>query len=160
MLNSKPLIGVNADYRSARKDSPAQPLTIDSLLSPRVQKIAIANPLHAPYGFAAVKALEKLNLADKVKDKLVVAENIAQTAQFAESGNAQVGLISLTTASTPHFRDIGTFVRIPAVYPEIHQCAVVMKSSKQQAAAHAFLNWLTSQAVQPNLAQFGLEAAQ
>jgi molybdate transport system substrate-binding protein len=144
----------------ARKDSPAQPLTIDSLLSPKVTKIAVANALHAPYGFAAMRALENLKLADKVKAKLVVAENIAQTAQFAESGNAQVGLISLTIASTPHFREVGTFVRMPAVYPEIHQCAVVMKSSKQQAAAQAFLSWLTSQAVQPNLTKFGLEAAQ
>lgn len=145
----------------ARKDSPAQPLTLESLTSPRVTRIAVANDLHAPYGLAATRALTALHLFDKVQGKLAVAENIAQTAQFAESGNAQAGLISLTIASTPHFRELGTFVRIdPRLYPPIIQCAIVMKSSPNRAAAHAFLDWLTSKAVQPNLRQYGLEPAQ
>lgn len=144
----------------ARKDSPAQPLTLDALTSPKVTKIAIANGLHAPYGLAADKALDSLHLTDQVKSKLVVAENIAQTAQFAESGNAQAGLISLTIASSPHFRDLGTFVRFPPEsYPEIRQCAVILKSSKDQAAAHDFLRWLTSPAVQSKLTSFGLDPA-
>jgi molybdate transport system substrate-binding protein len=145
----------------ARKDSPAQPLTLQSLTSPKVSKIAIANPLHAPYGLAATRALDHLGLTAKTAPKLVIAENIAQTAQFAESGNAQVGIISLTIASSPHFRDLGSFVRLPPnSYPQIRQCAVILKSSKNQAAAHAFLTWLTSPAVQQNLTKFGLDPAQ
>jgi molybdate transport system substrate-binding protein len=145
----------------ARKDSPAQPLTLNSLRSPGVSKIAVANAIHAPYGLAAQRALEHLNLTALVTPKLVVGENIAQTAQFAESGNAQLGFISLTIASTPHFRDLGTFVRIPmSTYPPIIQCGVVLKSAKNPAAAHAFLDWLTSKAVQPNLRQFGLDPAE
>ena len=144
----------------ARKDSPAQPLTLDVLSSPKITKIAIANGLHAPYGFAATKALESLHLTGTVANKLVVAENIAQTAQFAESGNAQVGLISLTIASTPHFRDIGSYVLFPPhSYPEIRQCGVVLKASKNQAAAEAFLHWLTSEQIQSQLKQFGLDPA-
>ncbi len=57
----------------ARKDSPAQPLALNVLTSPKVQKIAIANGLHAPYGLAADKALESLGLTSKVAGKLVVA---------------------------------------------------------------------------------------
>jgi molybdate transport system substrate-binding protein len=145
----------------ARNDSPAQPLSLDVLTSPKVTKIAVANSQHAPYGLAATKALESLHLADKVAAKLVVAENIAQTAQFAESGNAQVALISLTIASSPHFRELGTFVRFsPHSYPEIRQCAVILKSSKNQAAAQDFLNWLTSSAIQQNLTKFGLDPVQ
>ena len=144
----------------ARKDSPAQPLTLDILTSPRVTKIAIANPLHAPYGLAATRALDALHLTDKVSSKLVTAENIGQTAQFAESGNAQVGLISLTIASSPHYRDLGSFVRFPpGSYPEIRQCGVVLKSSKNQPAAQDFLHWLTSSAIQQNLHTFGLDPA-
>jgi molybdate transport system substrate-binding protein len=142
----------------ARKDSPAQPLTLDSLTSPKVQKIAIANGLHAPYGFAAEKALASLHLTDKVASKLVVAENVGQTAQFAESGNAQVGIISLTIASSPHFRDLGTFARFPPhSYPEIRQCAVVLKSSKNQEEAQKFVDWLTSASIQQSLTKFGLD---
>jgi molybdate transport system substrate-binding protein len=144
----------------ARKDSPAQPLTLLALSSDKVTKIAIANPLHAPYGLAATKALESLHLTEKTKAKLVVAENIGQTSQFAESGNAQVGLISLTIASSPHFKELGSFVRFPAQsYPVIRQCGVVLKGSKNQAAAEAFLAWLTSTAVQADLPKFGLDAA-
>jgi molybdate transport system substrate-binding protein len=145
----------------ARKDSPAQPLTLDSLVSPKVHKVAIANGLHAPYGFAAEKALASLGFTDKVARKLVVAENIAQTAQFAESGNAQAGIISLTIASSPHFRDLGTFARFPPhSYPEIRQCAVILKSSKNQEEAKKFLDWLTSSEVQQSLKRFGLDPVQ
>ena len=144
----------------ARKDSPAQPLTLDALTSPKVQKIAVANSEHAPYGFAAEKALASLHLTDKVASKLVVAENIGQTAQFAESGNAQVGIISQTIASSQHYRDLGTFVLFPPhSYPEIRQCAVILKSSKNQDEARKFLDWLTSKEIQQSLTKFGLDPA-
>jgi molybdate transport system substrate-binding protein len=144
----------------ARKDSPAQPITLNVLTSPKVKKIAIANSLQAPYGFAAEKALGKLNLTAQVASKFVVAEDIEQTAQFAESGNAEVALISLTIASSPHFRDLGTFARFPAQsYPEIRQCAVILKSSKNKDEAQKFLTWLTSSSVQQSLTKFGLDPA-
>jgi len=144
----------------ARRDSPAQPLTIDSLTKPTVQKIAVANDLHAPYGMAATRALKTLGFTDKVAGKLVVGENIAQTAQFALSGNAQAGLISLTIASSQPFRDAGTFVRLPdESYPPVIQCGVVLKAAKNLLAAHAFLDWLTSKEVQASLVKFGLEPA-
>jgi molybdate transport system substrate-binding protein len=143
----------------ARKDSPAQPLMLDSLKSPRVTRIAIANAQHAPYGLAAVQAMRALKMYDELQPKFAIAENIAQTAQFAESGNAQVGLISLTIASSPHFRELGSFVRVPAVYAPIRQAGVVMKSSKQQELAKAFLRWLTSKPTQAMLPGFGLDPA-
>jgi molybdate transport system substrate-binding protein len=142
----------------ARRDSPAQPLSIDSLTKPGVEKIAVANDLHAPYGMAATRALKSLGLTDKVAGKLVVGENIGQTAQFALSGNAQAGFISLTIASSQPFRDAGTFVRLAATsYPPVVQCGVVLKAAKNLAAAHAFLDWLTSQEVQASLVKFGLD---
>lgn len=144
----------------ARKDSPLQPLSMDKLTDPRVTRIAIANEEHAPYGRAAVAALKKLNLYDKVAPHLIIAENIAQTAQFVESGNAQLGLISLTTANTEHFKQIGTYVLVPTVYPEMRQCAVVMAKSEHRAEAHAFLDWLLTPAVQGNLSKLGLSAVQ
>ena len=143
----------------ARKDSPLQPLSMERLTDPRVKTIAIANELHAPYGRAAVSALRHLKLYDKVAPHLVVAENIAQTAQFVESGNAQLGLISLTVASTEHFKEIGTYVLVPTTqYPEIRQCAVVMAKSERRTEAHAFLDWLLTPEVQGSLKTLGLRA--
>jgi molybdate transport system substrate-binding protein len=143
----------------ARKDSPLQPLSMERLTDPRVKTIAIANELHAPYGRAAVSALKFLKLYDQVSPHLVIAENISQTAQFVESGNAQLGLISLTAANSEHFKEIGTYVLVPTMaYPKIHQCAVIMAKSEHKADAHAFLDWLVSPAVQGNLSKLGLGA--
>jgi molybdate transport system substrate-binding protein len=143
----------------ARKDSGLLPLSIETLTDPRVKTVAIANELHAPYGRAAAVALRKMKMYDAVSPHLVVGENIAQTAQFVESGNAQLGLISLTAASTDHFKEIGTYVLVPtSQYPEIRQCAVIMKSSDRKADAHAFLDWLLSPAVQGNWSKVGLGA--
>ena len=145
----------------ARKDSPLQPISMESLTDPRAERIAIANQFHAPYGRAAVSALQWLKLYDKVKPHLVIAENIGQTAQFVESGNAQLGLISLTVAETAHFRETGTYVLVPTyAYPAIRQCAVVIAKSPRKAEAHAFLNWLLTPSIQASLKQVGLAAVQ
>ncbi len=142
----------------ARKDSPFQPLHLEALSDPRLKSVAIGNELHAPYGRAASSALHYLKLYELVKPKLVVAENISQTAQFVESGNAQLGLISLTAAESEHFKQIGSYVLVPPVsYPKIVQYGVVLKNSAAKAEANAFMEWLTSSAVQAKLPQFGLQ---
>jgi molybdate transport system substrate-binding protein len=142
----------------ARTDSPLQPLSLNTLKSPKLTRLALANPAHAPYGLAAQQALEHMGLYASLQPKLAIAENIAQTAQFAESGNAQAGLISLTIASSEHFRAIGSFVRIPAGdYAPLQQAAVVLKSSSHPQLARDFLAWLTSASTQQRLKSFGLE---
>ena len=73
----------------------------NALLDPTVQKIAIANPEHAPYGRAAVEALKHAGLYEEVQSKLVYGENISQAAQFVQSGNAQAGIIALSLAVSP-----------------------------------------------------------
>jgi molybdate transport system substrate-binding protein len=144
----------------ARNDSPLQPISLNTLKDSRLQRLAIANPAHAPYGLAAQQALQHLGLYEQLKPRLAVAENIAQTAQFAESGNAQAGFISLTIASSEHFREVGTFVQVPAdAYAPVQQSAVILKPSKQPAIAKAFLDWLTSPAIQQQLKSFGLDPA-
>jgi molybdate transport system substrate-binding protein len=144
----------------ARNDSPAQPLSLASLTSARVTRIAVANDAHAPYGLAATQSLRSLGLSEALKPKLVIGENIAQTAQLAESGNAQAALISLTIARSAHFQSLGSFVPIPAsAYQPLHQGAVVLQSSPQKQLAHDFLRWLTSPSVQASLKNYGLEPA-
>ncbi len=141
----------------ARKDSPFQPLHLEVLSDSRLKSVAIANQDHAPYGRAAVAALNYLKLYDAVGPKLVIADNIAQAAQFVESGNAQVGLISLTAAATEHFKQLGSYVLLPSVsYPPIMQYGVVLQKSPNRSDAHAFMDWLTSPQIQDNLPKFGL----
>ena len=82
-----------------RNQSGIGPLNMQLLRSPAVRSVAIANPQRAPYGRAAMQALTSLALIPAVQPKLRTAENIAQAAQFANTGNADVGLISLTWRS-------------------------------------------------------------
>ena len=80
---------------------------MQALLAPSVKKIAIANPQHAPYGQAAVAALQQENVYDKLKDKFVLGENISQTASFVVSGAADAGIIALSLVLSPNMRDKG-----------------------------------------------------
>ena len=143
----------------ARNDSPMQPLTLDSLRNPALKTVAVANAEHAPYGRAAKAAIDKMGLTETLRSKLVVAENIAQTAQYAESGNAQVGFLSLTSALTPRLSAEGRYVVVPEQdYPPILQGAVVMKNSAAAKEAHQFLDFLLSPPIRQELAQRGLKA--
>ncbi|HPW16176.1 MAG TPA: molybdate ABC transporter substrate-binding protein, partial [Nitrospira sp.] len=101
-----------------------------------VRKIAIANPKHAPYGRAAVAAMEQSQVYAEVKDRLVLGENISQAAQFIESGACDVGIIALSLAMAPVMKSAGSYWLIPAeAHPPLEQGAVIMKQSKQQDAA-------------------------
>jgi molybdate transport system substrate-binding protein len=144
----------------ARKDSPLQPLHLEALTDPRVKTVAIANPEQAPYGRAAMSAIEKMKMLDTVKPKLVVAEDGAQAGEFAESGKAQLAFLSQAMATSEHYKELGTFVLVPTVYPEIRHCAVVLRASDRRAEAHAFLDWLRTPAIQENLPKLGFRAVQ
>lgn len=142
-----------------RKDSHLPP-SLDLLHSPLLKRLAIANPDRAPYGRAAVAALTSLKLYEELKPRIVTAENIAQTAQFVDSGNADAGLISLTSALTPRLSSSGSYFVIPRdLYPPIEQGAVIVSKTSQRAAAHEFLAFLLSAPVQAQLAKSGLTPA-
>jgi molybdate transport system substrate-binding protein len=127
------------------KDSPldVEHKGIDVLLDPSVKKIAIANPQHAPYGRAAAAALKHYGLSDKLSDKLVLGENIAQAAQFVESGNAQVGFVALAHASAPSMQGKGKYWVVPAdAYPPLDQGVVIVSASPRKQDAVAFLKYV------------------
>lgn len=143
-----------------RNDSRIPALTRDALATSAVRSIAIANPEHAPYGRAAMATLQNWRLLDTIRPKLRIAENIAQAAQYADSGNAQVGFISLTSALTPRLKSDGHFVRVPpGDHPPIMQGAVIVRGAAQAQAASRFLEFLRTPAIARTLAAEGLEPA-
>jgi len=126
------------------------------LLDESVEKIAIANPRHAPYGRAAEVALRNAGLYDKVAAKLVVGENIAQAAQFVESGSAQAGLIAHSLAISPAMKGRGRWVAVPDhLYPALRQAAVLLKRARENAAARTFLDYLRSENARAVLNKYG-----
>jgi molybdate transport system substrate-binding protein len=140
-----------------RKDSHLPPPSLELLRSPDLKRLAVANPERAPYGRAAVAALQSLKLYEPLKPRIVTAENIAQTAQFVDSGNADAGLISLTLALTPKLAAGGSYFVIPReLYPPLAQGAVILRATQQRAAAQKLLAFLLSAPVQARLAKSGL----
>ena len=116
---------------------------IEALREPTVKKVAIANPKHAPYGRAAVAAMEYFKVYDQVKDKLILGENISQAAQFIESGACDIGIIALSLAVTPAMKSKGMYWEIPAgAHQPLEQAVVILKSSKQQESAKQFIAYI------------------
>ncbi len=130
-----------------------------ALKDARIEKIAIANPEHAPYGRAAVAALQKAGLYDQVKSKLVFGENISQAAQFVQSGSAQAGIIALSLTFAESMKG-GERWEIPAdLYPPLQQAAVMIHASPNKAAASAFLEFVKSGEGRNVLVKYGLTAS-
>ena len=142
----------------ARNGSRFKPLTIDDLSRKDLGSVALANPDRAPYGRAAVIVLKRMKLWDNVAPHIVQAESVAQAAQFALSGNAELALMSQTIAVSPAYREKGTFVLFPfSQYPEIVQSAVILKKGANREGAHTLLNFILSDGVQQNLPKLGLQ---
>jgi molybdate transport system substrate-binding protein len=129
---------------------------LKALLDPSIKKIAIANPQHAPYGKAAVAALQKEKIYEQVKDKFVLGENISQTASFVASGSADVGILALSLALSPNMKDKGRYAEVPAAdYPPIEQACVIMRSSKNKDIAAQFLKFVQSAPIKELFQKYG-----
>jgi len=103
---------------------------INTILDPKVKKIAIANWEHAPYGIAAKECLEHYKLFDKVKNKLVLGENINQTAQYVETGAVDVGFIALSIAKSDKLMREGVYYLLPdTCHKQILQGAGILKNA-------------------------------
>jgi molybdate transport system substrate-binding protein len=129
----------------------------NALLDSGVEKIAIANPEHAPYGRAAVAALQMAGIFESVKTKLVYGENISQAAQFVQSGNAQAGIIAMSLAASPAMREGKRWTIPSSMHPPIEQGAIVLNSSRNKGNARAFLEYVKSVTGRTLLAKYGFE---
>ncbi len=129
---------------------------MNAILDPSVQKIAIANPQHAPYGRAAVAALKHTGLYEKVLPRIVMGENVSQAAQFVESGNAQVGFVALAHALAPEMKGKGKYWLVPAEdYPPLDQGAIVLSRAPHQKNADEFMDFIKSKEVADILQRYG-----
>jgi molybdate transport system substrate-binding protein len=114
-----------------------------SVLDPAVERVAIANPEHAPYGRAAQAAMEAADLWEAVQPRLVLGENISQAAQFVESGAADVGILALSLAIAPPLCHEGRYALVPAdLHPPILQGALILADARHPDAAAAFLDFV------------------
>jgi molybdate transport system substrate-binding protein len=140
----------------ARSALNPEKLGMQALSQPSLRKIAIANPEHAPYGRAAVAAMEHAGFYSQLKGKLVLGENISQAAQFVRSGAAEIGVIALSIAMSEPMRAAGRYWIIPAdMHPKLEQGAVLLK--RAGAAAREFHNWLRSPNARAVFSKYGFQ---
>lgn len=112
---------------------------LQDLLKPEVKHIAIANPDHAPYGAAAREALTAAGIWDQVKPKLVYGENVRQTLQFVQTGNAEAGIVALSIADVPEV----SYVKVDeSLYQPLRQAMVVLKGSRDAKLAGEFTTFV------------------
>src|SRR5690606_10153931 len=120
-----------------------------ALADGRVQKFAIANPEHAPYGRRAEEALRHAGLWEAIKDKLVLGENVSQAAQFAASGNAEGGIIAYSLALSPNVGKLGPFALIPDTWhePLRQRMALVQGAGETARMFYAFMQGERARAI-------------
>lgn len=143
-----------------RKDSPldVETLGVQALIDPAVRKVAIANPQHAPYGRAAEAALKHLGVYAQVQDRLVLGENIAQAAQFVESGAAEVGVIAHSLALAPAMQEKGRFWIVPLdAYPRLEQGGVILNWAQDREATETLRTFVIGDRGRAILRRFGFQ---
>ena len=134
----------------------ATKMTLASLADPKITRIAIANPKHAPYGKRAEEALRAAGLWEKIEPKLVYGENIAHTVQFMQTGNAQVGIIALALAVNPELASRGGYWLIPdTLHEPLEQGYIITKRAEGNTLAKRFTDYIDSKPARAVMTQYG-----
>jgi molybdate transport system substrate-binding protein len=120
--------------------------------------LAIANPKVAPYGVAAVEALDSLGLLDATRPKLVQGETVAQAFQFVASGNAELGFVALSQVAAPDAPVAGSYWTVPArLHTPIQQDAILLQRGARSPAAVALLDYLKASKARDIIRSYGYE---
>ncbi len=134
----------------------ATKMTLASLTDPKITRIAIANPRHAPYGKRAEEALRDSGLWDKLQPKFVYGENIAHTAQFVQTGNAQLGIIALSLALNPELSKKGGYYLIPdKLHNPLEQGYIITKQGAAKPLAKQFADYMGSKPARSIMTKYG-----
>ncbi|MFQ5342568.1 MAG: molybdate ABC transporter substrate-binding protein [Anaerolineae bacterium] len=125
---------------------------LGDLLDPSILRVAIANPDHAPYGLAAKQALQHAGLWDGLQPKLVYGENVRQTLQFVQTGNAPAGIVALSIADVPEI----SWTLIDAdLHEPLNQALAVIQGSPNEQAARAFIEFVNGPQGRPIMEKYG-----
>lgn len=150
--DTKALYGIGRLTLWQREGSPVVVKDLKDLLKPEVQRVAIANPDHAPYGMAAREALQSAGLWDTLQPKLVLGENIKQTQQYAETGNVEVALVALSLS----VEKPGQWTLVPeASHKPLEQMLAVPKNAPHPEAARHFAAFINGDQGRPIMQKYG-----
>jgi molybdate transport system substrate-binding protein len=127
-------------------------LSLEDLLSDTITRIAIANPDHAPYGVAAKEALISAGIWEQIEDKIVYGENVRQTLQFIQTGDAQVGIVALSVANVP---EVTWTLLGDSLHNPLDQALGVVTSSPHKEEAQRFAEFINGPIGRPIMQKYG-----
>lgn len=134
----------------------ASKMTLDNLNDAGITRVAIANPKHAPYGKRAEEALRAAGVWHKIEPKLVYGENIAHTAQFVQTGNAQIGIIALSLAVNPELARKGGYWLIPEqLHAPLEQGFIITKRAEGKPLTKKFAGYMSSKTSRAIMKKYG-----
>lgn len=128
---------------------------LDDLRDPAIERVAIGNPDHAPYGIAGREALQSTGVWNDLQDRLVLGANIRETMQYAETGNVDVAIVALSLATEA---DEGSWTLLPAdLHEPIDQTLGIVADTEHEDAARVFVEYVTGEEGRRTLEQYGFE---
>ncbi len=130
----------------------------ETLRSKNYKRLAIANPKTAPYGVAAMEAMQKLELWDSLQPHIVMGESLGQTMGFIESGNTQLGFVALSQVLDPKIKGQGSRWAVPTnLHEPIKQDVILLTKGNDNAAAKALMEFLGSPKSKTIIERYGYE---
>ena len=121
------------------RDAPVRVSEPGQLVGSEIRRVAIANPAHAPYGVAAKQMLEAAGVLDRIRDKLVLGQNVRQALAYAETGSADVACVPVALC----LKTDGHWTVVPdALHPGLEQAVGIVKASRDRAGARRFIDYL------------------
>jgi molybdate transport system substrate-binding protein len=129
------------------------PLTdLRELREPRVRRVALAHPQHAPYGRAAEEALRARGLWEAVRPKLVYGENVRHALQFLQTGAVDAGIVALSVADVP---EISWTLIDAGLHAPLDQAVAVLRKSRRPELARAFIGFVNGAEGRPVMTRYG-----
>lgn len=128
---------------------------MSTLLNPAIRKIAIANPVHAPYGKRAEEALRYYKLYDTLKQKLVMGENIAQAAQYVSTGAAEVGIIAQSLVLSNALQQGNAYLIPEESHSPLQQAFIILKKAAKKRSAFTFSSYISTPEAKQILKHYG-----
>ncbi len=137
---------------AVNKESGRTAVALEDLLNPEIQHIAIANPEHAPYGLAAKEALQTAGIWEQLQDKLVFGENVRQTLQYIQTGDAEVGIVALSVADV---QEITWTLLDDTLHNPLDQALAVVASTQHETLAREFATFINGEIGRPIMRKYG-----
>ena len=150
--DTQQLYAVGRIVLAVNKDSGVQAETLSDLLKPEVKRVAIANPDHAPYGVAAMQALQSEGIWEDLEPRLVYGENVRQALQYIQTGDAQAGIVALSVAAVP---EISYTLIDDSLHQPLRQSLAVLRRTSQEQLARDFIAFVNGSQGRPIMKKYG-----